>query len=111
MGRAKELVSHLLPYSGPDTDHDAILQSHASQLQGLKELWRMGAIRLGIRGCASWWLLRWSIVAYALRCSILDALVGKVLVFGLVNVVVVWHGEVCCVSREAEVIDRFQRES
>ena len=51
----------------------------------------MGAIRLRIRGCASRWLLRRSVVAYPLGCSILDALMAEVLVFGLMDIVMVWH--------------------
>lgn len=72
--------------------------SYASQLQGLKKFWRMGTIRLRIRGCASWWLLCRSVVAYPLGCSILDALMAEVLVFGLMDVVVIWHFELYCGS-------------
>ena len=90
-GRVVAVLSGVLAQWG---EHDAILQSYASQLQRLKELWRMGAIRLRIGRCASWWILRWGVVADAFGCSILDVLVGEVLVFGLVDVVVFGHFEV-----------------
>lgn len=67
----------------------------------------MGTIRLGIRGRASWWLLRWSVVAYTLRGFILDILVAEVLIFGLVDVVMLWHFEVNRGSDEVEASDGF----
>ncbi len=54
----------------------------------------MGAIRLRVGGCSSRWHLRWSVVADAFGCFILDVLVGEVLVFGFVDVVMVGHLEV-----------------
>ena len=68
----------------------------------------MLAIRLGVGGGASRWLLSGSVIAYALSCFILNALVAEVLIFGLVDVVVVWHFEPCnnfnWVDRHAEQI-------
>lgn len=77
---------------GPIAYHDAVLQGDPSQLQGLEQLWRMGAIGLGIGGSTSRRLLRWGVVADAFGRLVFDGLARKVLLLGFWNSVMRRHG-------------------